>query len=236
VSSNYLIRDMPDQDRPRERLARSGAHSLRNDELIAILLRTGLRGQSVLEVAQALLKQFGKLSDLAAVSVADLCRIRGVGRDKAVTLQAAFELARRMARELRDDAPLLDTPERIADFLRGEESSPRAEQLQVLLLNVRRRLVKVEKLADGTQDTLLVNPREVFRSAILANAAAVVLAHNHPSGDPSPSESDIKVTRDLIRAGQLLKIEVLDHIIMGHRTEERPRDHVSLRELGYFYA
>ena len=109
------------------------------------------------------------------------------------------------------------------------------ETLQVLLLNTRRKLIRVEeKVIEGTIDTLLVHPREVFKAAIAANAAAVVLAHNHPSGDPTPSEADIKVTRDLIRAGQLLKIEVVDHVIIGRATPERQKDFVSLRELGYF--
>jgi DNA repair protein RadC len=107
----------------------------------------------------------------------------------------------------------------------------------VLRLNTRRRLIgEAVKVADGTLDTILVHPREVFRPALEANAAAVVLVHNHPSGDPTPSEADIKVTRDLIRAGQLLKIEVLDHVIIGRATQERPKDYVSLRELGYFYT
>jgi DNA repair protein RadC len=105
----------------------------------------------------------------------------------------------------------------------------------VLLLNTRHRLIRVEEITDGTIDTLLVHPREVFKSAIAANAAAIVVAHNHPSGDPSPSEADIKVTRDLIRAGQLLRIDVLDHIILGRSTKDRPKDYASLRELGYFY-
>jgi DNA repair protein RadC len=108
------------------------------------------------------------------------------------------------------------------------------EVFQIVLLNTRRRLIDIKQISQGTLDTILVHPREVFKSAISSNAAAVVLAHNHPSGDPTPSEADIKVTRDLIRAGQLLKIEVLDHVIIGRATQERPRDFVSLRELGYF--
>jgi DNA repair protein RadC len=236
MSSAYLIRDMPDRSRPRERLLEHGPDKLRDDELVAILLRTGLKGRSVLSVAQDVLKQFSKMSTLASLTPDDLCQIKGVGPDKAATLLAAFELARRMAREMRDDAPVLDTPERIAALLREDPPGERAERFQVILLNTRRRLIRRDRLAQGTQDTLLVNPREVFRSAILASAAAIVLTHNHPSGDPTPSESDIRVTRDLIRAGQLLKIEVLDHIIMGHKTPQRPSDYVSLRELGYFYA
>jgi DNA repair protein RadC len=234
MSSDYLIRDMPAHNRPRERLLERGAGAVSEAELIAILLRTGSKGVSVLEVATHLLKRFNKLSQLAAVTVDDLRQTKGVGRDKALTLMAAFELARRMAREMREDAPILDTPERIAELLREDEPDDRSERLQVILLNTRRRFIRKEKLAHGTQDTLLVNPRDVFRPALLAGAAALVLAHNHPSGDPAPSEADIKVTRDLIRCGQLLKIEVLDHVILGHKTPQRPNGYVSLRELGYF--
>ncbi len=234
MGADYLIRDMPSHNRPRERLLEKGAGTMRDEELIAILLRTGMKGRSVLQVAEDLLREFGRISHLANLTPDDLRRIKGVGRDKAATLLAAFELARRMARDLREDSPLLDSPERIAALLREDGAPDGVERLEVILLNTRRRLIRREKLAHGTQDTLLVNTRDVFRSAILANAAAVVLAHNHPSGDPTPSDADIRVTRDLIRAGALLKIEVLDHIIMGHRTPQRPCDHVSLRELGYF--
>lgn len=162
--------------------------------------------------------------------------IKGVGRDKAIALKSAFTLARRMARELRSDSPLLDSPDRVADLLREENRGYQVENLQVVLLNTRRRLIRVEAISQGTLDTLLVHPREVFKSAINAGAASIILVHNHPSGDPTPSEADIKVTRDLIRAGQLLKIEVVDHIILGKANSERLCDYVSLRELGYFYS
>jgi DNA repair protein RadC len=151
-------------------------------------------------------------------------------------LQAAFALARRMAGELRRESPPLDAPERVADLLREDIRHYRVETFRVVLLNTRRRLIGIEHISQGTLDTILVHPREVFRPAIAANASAIVLVHNHPSGDPSPSESDIKVTRDLIRAGQLLKIEVLDHIILGRSERENGRDFASLRELGYFYS
>ena len=141
-----------------------------------------------------------------------------------------------MAREIRVEMPLLDTPERVADLLREDNRSREVEHFQIALLNTRRRLIRIENLSQGTLDTILVHPREVFRAAIAAGAAAIILVHNHPSGDPTPSESDIKVTRDLIRGGQLLKIEVLDHVILGRRTTEREKDWVSLRELGYFYS
>jgi DNA repair protein RadC len=141
-----------------------------------------------------------------------------------------------MALEIRQDSPVLERPETIADLLREEARFHDVETFQVVLLNTRRRLIRVEKISQGTLDTILIHPREVFKLAITANAAAIILVHNHPSGDPTPSEADIRVTRDLIRAGQLLKIEVIDHVILGSRTAERPKDYASLRELGYFYS
>jgi DNA repair protein RadC len=138
-----------------------------------------------------------------------------------------------------NDESTVDTPEKAAEFWRARiEGSPRftpsVENLVVLMLNTRRRVTGWQVVSTGTLDTLLIHPREVFRAAILANAAALVLMHNHPSGDPQASEADIKVTRDLLRAGQLIKVEVLDHIIMGRPSVERPKAHTSLRELGYF--
>jgi DNA repair protein RadC len=230
------LKDQPVSERPRERLAALGADALSHAELIAILLRTGLKGANAVEIGRQLLQKFGSLQSLARASVADLQKVRGVGRDKAVTLMAAFALARQMAGELQDESPVLDHPENVAALLRAKNLVKNVETLQVLCLNTRRRLIRVDEATDGTIDTLLVHPREVFKFAIAANAAAVVLAHNHPSGDPTPSEADIKVTRDLIRAGQLLKIDVLDHVIIGRATAERAKDFVSLRELGYFYA
>jgi DNA repair protein RadC len=236
MSRGLLIKEMPDAERPRERLMNGGADALRNAELIAILLRTGMKGVSAVQVAEQLLARFSTLDNLSRATIPELRKIKGVGRDKAIALQAAFTLARRMAKEIRQESPTLDTPERVADLLREEHRVLEVENFQVLLLNTRRKLIRAERISQGTLDTILVHPREVFKHAIAANAAAIILAHNHPSGDPTPSEADIKVTRDLIRAGQLLKIDVLDHIILGSRTEDRPKDYVSLRELGYFYS
>lgn len=236
MNSNPRIRDMAAEDRPRERLAAEGTDALANADLIAILLRTGLRGFSAMHIAQQILARFGTLEALARASLDELRETKGIGRDKAIALKAAFTLAQRLARELRQETPTLDTAERIADLLREDNRLYEVEHFQVILLNTRRKLIRVEQISQGTLDTLLVHPREVFKIAISAHAAAIVLAHNHPSGDPTPSEADIKVTRDLIRAGQLLKIEVLDHIIIGRKTNERPRDYVSLRELGHFYT
>jgi DNA repair protein RadC len=237
MSEGMRLKDQPASQRPRERLAALGANALRPPELIAILLRTGLKGTNVVVVAEQLLAKYANsLHALALASVDDLRTVKGIGRDKAVTLVAAFKLAELMAKELRDESPVLDNPEAILRLMRADCQARKGETLQVLLLNTRRRLIRVADGPDGTLDTILVHPREVFRKAITANAAAVVLVHNHPSGDPTPSEADIKVTRDLIRAGQLLKIEVLDHIIVGRATQERPKDYASLRELGYFYS
>jgi DNA repair protein RadC len=174
------------------------------------------------------------LQALALASVAELKQMPGVGGDKAATLVAAFALARRLERERLEESPVLDNPETVVRFIREANRLRNVESFQVLLLNVRQRFLRVEEISQGTLDTLLVHPREVFRAAIVGNAASILLLHNHPSGDPTPSEADIKVTRDLIRAGQLLKISVVDHIIIGRATPERTKDYVSLRELGYF--
>lgn len=227
------LKDQPACERPRERLAAEGADALSSAELIGILLRTGLKGTNAVEVGKQLLAKFGSLQRLAQASLKEL-QIKGVGPDKAVTLMAAFTLARKMAKELREESPVLDSPEAIADLIRESVRLSTVESFHILMLNTRRRLIEIIKLSDGTLDTLLVHARDVFKPAIAANASAIVLVHNHPSGDPSPSEADVKVTRDLIRAGQLLKIEVLDHLIMGRATPQRSKDYASLRELGYF--
>jgi DNA repair protein RadC len=227
---------MPGNERPRERLVEHGADALRNAELIAILLRTGMKGVSAIQVAEQLLQKFGTLENLSRASITEIRQIKGIGRDKAIALKSAFTLARRMAQEIRAEPPLLDTAERVADMLREENRAYEVETFQVILLNTRRKLLSIERISKGTLDTILVHPREVFRHAIAANAAAIVLVHNHPSGDPSPSDADIRVTRDLIRAGQLLKIDVIDHVILGRASDERTKDFLSLRELGYFYT
>ena len=234
--SHIRIKDLPAGERPRERLLENGADSLKLSELLAIILRTGSRGASAVDMGERLISQFGTLDKLARAPLEELQKVKGIGRDKAIGLKAAFTLAQKMAQEIRQDSPVLDRPEFIAEMLREDVRFYEVETFQIVLLNTRRKLIRVEKISQGTLDTILIHPREVFKIAITANAAAIVLVHNHPSGDPTPSEADIKVTRDLIRAGQLLKIEVLDHIIIGSRTQERPKDYSSLRELGYFYS
>ena len=196
----------------------------------AELLST-LAGKSA---AVALLQQYGGLTSLAQASFDELQLVKGVGKSKAAAIKSAFLLAQRLAREAYPEPPVLDTPNLVADLLREENRLYTVENLQVVLLNTRRRLIAVQNLAQGTLDTLLVSPFVVFSAAIARRAPALILVHNHPSGDPTPSEADIKVTRDLIRAGQILKIEVLDHVILGRATVERTKDYSSLRECGYF--
>ncbi|HZT21384.1 MAG TPA: DNA repair protein RadC [Verrucomicrobiae bacterium] len=228
------LKDQPAQERPRERLVARGPDALSHAELIAILLRTGVRGANVVQVGQHLLQKYGSLNALARATVDELKQIPGIGRDKAATLVAAFALARRLEQERREESPVLDRPETVVNFMRETNRLKNVESFQVLLLNTRKRLLRVEEISQGLLDMILVHPREVFRAAIAANAASILLVHNHPSGDPTPSEADLRATRDLIRAGQLLKIEVLDHLIIGRATAERTRDWVSLRELGHF--
>ena len=229
------IKDLPNRERPRERLAELGPDALSDVELIAILLRTGLQGKSAVDVGAELVRQFGTLSALSQATLEELQTIKGIGRDKAIALQSAFTLARRMAAEIREAAPVLDTPESVANFLREECRPYKVEHFYAIFVTPRRRLIRKVHLTNGTLDAAIVHPRDVFRHAVAANASAVILVHNHPSGDPTPSKADITVTRDLVRAGQLLKIEVLDHVILGQRTTDRERDYFSLKEHGYIY-
>ena len=187
-------------------------------------------------IAQTLVSRYGSLTEIAKAPEEELKTITGVGSKKARQIQSALDLARVLSREAALEQPLMDTPERVADLLREEARVSTVETVHVLLLNTRRKLIKIVPVSQGGLDSVMLDTRSVFRMAIAANAAAMILVHNHPgSGDPSPSDADIRVTRDLIRAGQFLKIEVLDHVILGQATAERPKDYYSLREGGYFY-
>lgn len=203
------------------------------DQMTNLELLSTLIGSNA---AQGLLARFETLSELNRVSVDELCLVSGIGPRRALALRSALALASRMSRETYKESPLLDTPEAVANLLREEFRIRPVETFHVVLLNARRRLIRTEMVSQGTVDCVVVAARDVFAPAISSRASAVVLAHGHPSGDPTPSEADIRVTRDMVRAGQLLKVEVLDHVILGHRTHERPRDFVSLRELGYLLA
>src|SRR5450432_1970865 len=183
MADSFRLKDQPVSERPRERLVARGPDALTHAELIAILLRTGLKGANVVQVAQNVLQKFGgSLNALALATVDELKQISGVGPDKAATLVAAFALARRMEQERRGESPVLDNPATVVKFMREENRLKNVESFQALLLNVRKKLIRAEKISQGLLDTILVHPREVFRAAIVANAAGIVLVHNHPSG------------------------------------------------------
>ncbi len=232
--TSYLIREMPEADRPRERLKERGASVLTDGELVAILLRTGVKGQSVVQLAQQLLKQYSNsLDELARTPLETLAKIKGVGEIKAIQLKAAFELARRLASSAREQRPTISTPEQAAAVVREEMRSLDRESFRVLLLNTKNALIKSPcEISRGSLNASIVEPREVFKDAIAASAASMILVHNHPSGDPTPSSEDISITKRLVKAGELLNIAVLDHIILGQRAKGRDQDYVSMKELG----
>ncbi len=221
---------MPPRERPRERLERLGAAALSDVELLAILLGTGTRGADALEVARRLLAEFDSLSGLARTPVSRIARERGIGRAKAVHLAASFELGNRLARE-RVERARIDRPERVYELLGGEMRTLRVETLRVILLDARYRLVRVQPISSGTLNESLAHPREIFEPAILHAAYAMILAHNHPSGDPTPSEADRRLTRRLAEGAALLQIELLDHVVVGVPQGEKP-GYFSFKEAG----
>ena len=227
------LNDIPSSQRPRERLIQNGPEILQTGELIGLLLRTGLPGANAVAIGESLHRHFGCLATLNRASHGELARFRGVGPGKAAILMAALELGRRVSRESMNTAPLLDTPARIAALLADTAAGWNAERMVVLLLNTRCRLIRMETVTEGLIDQVLVHPREIFRPAIAAGAHSIVLVHNHPSGDPSPSDADIRITREILRAGFLLRIEVLDHVILGRPSDNWMKGYSSLRELGH---
>lgn len=209
------IKELPTLERPRERLARLGASALSTAELLAIILRTGVGGESVLDVATRLLARYGGLAGLARVGFSELMAERGMGMAKAAQLQAALELGRRMMLSAPEERPIIYTPTDAAALLMAEIGHLEQENLCVLFLDTRYRVLGSQILYKGSLNQAQIRIGEVFREAIRRNCASIVVAHNHPSGDPTPSPDDIAVTRQLVSAGQLLGIEVLDHLIIG---------------------
>ncbi len=222
----FRIADLLPSERPRERLARAGADTLSTAELIAILLGTGVRGMNSRELAEALLTEAGGLRGLERMSYDVLRARRGVGPAKAAQIQAAFALGRRLVREERDEPPVITSPEQAAEQLLGDMAHLEQESLRVLLLDTRNRLIRSVEVYRGSLNSSLIRIGDIFREAVRANAAAVIVAHNHPSGDPSPSPEDVAVTRAIVEAGRLLDIEVLDHLIIAGRR------HLSLKSRG----
>lgn len=224
------IHELPPQDRPREKLIALGAGALADSELIAILLRTGMKGANAIDVARQLLAKYQSLSGLARCSVAELSKIKGVGPAKGVQLAAAFGLASRLARETLV-RQRLDTPELINDLLGAELRALTRESLRVVLLDTKYHLLRVEEVSHGSLNESVAHPREIFRPALIFSAFAMIVVHNHPSGDPAPSDADHRLTRRLNEAANLLQIRLLDHVIIGSGDNGR-RPYFSFREAG----
>ena len=211
------IRDLPAQERPRERLRLSGPGQLSNPELIAILLRTGVAGQNVMQLSARLLSEFGGLAGLARASFADLCAFDGIKEAKACQVLAALELGRRAAGPAPADRPAIRAPEDVYHLLRAQMAHLEQEQLRVLLLNTKHEVLLVREIYQGTVCAASVRVAEVLRPAIRENCPNVIVVHNHPSGDPTPSPEDTSVTRRIRESAELLDIALLDHVVIGAR-------------------
>ncbi|HFC09703.1 MAG TPA: JAB domain-containing protein [Chloroflexi bacterium] len=224
----YTIREWAKDERPRERLEQLGAQSLSTAELLAILLRVGREGETAVDLARRLLQQFGGLAGVQRASFDDLRAVRGVGPAKAAQIKAALELGRRLQWTRLGDRPRITAPEDAAALLLYEMSGLEQEHLRALLLDTRHQVLKMHDVVRGSVNSAQVRIAEIFREAVRVNAVALILAHNHPSGDPTPSADDIALTRQAQEAGRLLDIAVLDHLIIADNR------FVSLKARGLF--
>jgi DNA repair protein RadC len=223
---NATLRAVPNEERPRERMLQFGAHALSNAELLAILLRTGTFNESAVSLAQKVLSECGGLRHLVNLSTEQLTGIKGIGMAKALQIQAGIELGKRLSRSTLHEPTVIRSPKDVAEYLMEEMRYLQKEHFVCLFLNTKNHILAKETISVGTLDASIVHPRDVFRSAINRNSSSVICAHNHPSGDPQPSQEDIKVTRRLVESGEIVGIEVLDHIVIGDRK------FVSLKEQG----
>ncbi len=215
MAFRVTVRDLPAAERPRERLSRLGPEVLSEQELLACVLGRGVAGESVLTSAARLLAEFGTLQGIGHASVDELAGIHGIGPAKAAQLKASAEIARRVALPPLARRPVIDSLEAAAAQLTPHLLGKQREHVVALLLDARHGLIRLAPIAVGSLSASLVHPRELFKEAVAASAAAVIVAHNHPSGDPAPSAHDVALTRRLVAAGALMGIEVLDHIILG---------------------
>jgi DNA repair protein RadC len=215
---NIRIREIPSSERPRERLRDHGSAALASSELLAIILRSGTKQQNVVSLAQSLLHQHGGLGGLARLSFSELMNKHGLGEAKAAEIRAVFELASRIQALEVGEQPVIRSPQDVHALLGGEMAVFEQEHLRVMLMNTRNQLLGVPEVYVGNISSALVRPAEVFREAVRRNAPSIIVVHNHPSGDPSPSPDDVNLTRQLVEAGEHLAIEVLDHVVIGdHR-------------------
>ena len=227
------VRDLAVQDRPQERLEKHGAGALSDAELLALLLRSGGKGNNVITISQQLLARAGSLSALVQWNDAEFRHIKGIGRVKAAQLITVMEVARRVLASSQDVAPLLNRPELVHAHLRPAFETLMIEKFWVLCLNRKNRLLKQVEITSGTATSSLAHPREVFREAIRHGATAVICAHNHPSGDPAPSAADVQMTRQLRDAAKAVDIELVDHVVLGRvATDPRGVGFYSFRQAG----
>lgn len=220
------LKDLPEELLPRERLFQLGPEMLSNKEILAILLRTGMKGENVLDFAERLLTEAGGLSGLARMSVHDLTQLHGLGSAKASELKAALELGRRSVSADPMTRPVVNSPQDIAHLVMEEMRFLDREHFRIVSLSTKNHVLGISSISVGSLNSSLVHPRECFKEAIRRNSNAIILLHNHPSGDPTPSREDIDVTRRLADGGQILGIEVLDHVIIGDNR------YISLKERG----
>ena len=209
------VRDMPDGERPRERLVEYGSKNLSNTELVAILLRTGSAGENVISLSSRLLARFGGLDGLGKAAFAELCGEKGLSEAKACQLLAALELGRRFVSLASEERLTISTSQDAANLVSGEMGSLDQEHLRVILLNTRNEVLSTEEVYVGNVNSSVVRPAEVFRPAVRNNVPSLIVVHNHPSGNPAPSDDDIAITKDLVASGKTLGIEVLDHLVIG---------------------
>ena len=226
--SSFTVRDLPRQERPRERLQKFGPEALSAQELLALIIGRGIPQKSVINIAQELLAKFGNIKAISQATLEELSQIKGIGLAKAAQLKACFELGRREELEPELKNFNIKDPESVVKAIRASIKDKAKEHFKLILLNPRNKIIGISTISIGTLNASLVHPREVFKDAIMHTAASVVLAHNHPSGDPEPSEDDIEITKKLVESGKILGIEVIDHIIIGKN------DYYSFKAKGCF--
>ncbi|MEN2467160.1 MULTISPECIES: DNA repair protein RadC [Ornithinibacillus] len=226
-ASSIMIKDVPKGDRPRERLLALGASHLSNQELIAILLGSGTKEESVMTLANRLLMHFEGLKLLKDATIEELTAIKGIGSAKGVLILSALELGKRLSQYKPNERYVIRSPEDGADYIMEEMRHLNQEHFVTIFLDTKNQIIHRQTIFIGSLNASIVHPREVFREAVKRSAASIIVAHNHPSGDPTPSQEDIHVTKRLVESGKMIGIELLDHLIIG--------DHkfVSLKEKGY---